>query len=210
MKVGDVVVHKGFSDDPRLHFGAWGVVTTRSSNLATVLFSRLHSPWPRVGGTEIMRTAKIMHGAERCLPIHEPRQVGEVPSDHGMAAVWEWYGDPIQQDQTDAIRGLWISALRSGEYRQTRYCLRDHKGVSAMGVACDVIGKRYGVSWRWMERGAGILGKYTTMPRAFLKILAISSEEAEFIEKLSDTGMSFRDIANLIANRHAPRMRLAA
>jgi len=33
---------------------------------------------------------------------------------------------------------LWIEALRSGEYRQTRLALRDGEGFCCLGVACEV------------------------------------------------------------------------
>lgn len=79
-----------------------------------------------------------------------------------------------------------------------------------MGIACDVIGKRYGITWRHMERVAGILGKYTTMPKAFIKLLGIDEKEAEFIEKMSDNGIGFDEIAHLIVDRHAPLLRLAS
>ena len=35
-------------------------------------------------------------------------------------------------------RNLWIQALRSGEYQQTYYALRNESGFSALGVACDI------------------------------------------------------------------------
>lgn len=35
-------------------------------------------------------------------------------------------------------RKLWVKALRSGEYEQTRSWLRDDDGFCCLGVACDV------------------------------------------------------------------------
>ena len=36
----------------------------------------------------------------------------------------------------------WITALRSGEYKQTKSRLQDHKGYCCLGVACRVINKK--------------------------------------------------------------------
>ena len=32
----------------------------------------------------------------------------------------------------------WVTALRSGKYKQTRTCLNDEKGFCCLGVACDL------------------------------------------------------------------------
>lgn len=208
MKVGDLVVNKGFLENG-LHYGAWGVVTAVENGAASVRFTRLHSPRPELVTAEIKSAARFMGGFSMQVMVNSSVKVKEIPSDDGTAGVWEWFS-PTTQMQVDTVRALWIEVLRSGGYRQTRYCLRDRRGFSAMGVACDVIGKRYGVTWRHMERVAGILGKYTTMPRAFLKLLGIDDKEAEFIEKLSDNGSSFEEIASFVIERHAPDMRLAS
>lgn len=208
MKVGDLVTNKGFIDDGP-HYGAWGVVTDIKSDVAEVRFTRLHSPRPDKAGAEIMSAARFMGGKSVQIYLEDVLKVGQVPADDGMSNVWDWYA-PITRMQTNTIRALWFEALRSGEYRQTRHCLRDRRGFSAMGVACDLIGKRYGITWRHMERVAGILGNYTTMPKAFLKLLGIDAKEAEFIEKLSDNGRSFDEIANYVTGRHASDMRLAS
>lgn len=39
---------------------------------------------------------------------------------------------------------LWVDALRSGEYRQTRGCLQDSHGYCCLGVACRVYEKHTG------------------------------------------------------------------
>ena len=210
MKVGDLVVHKGFSENKALHYGAWGIVLELKNDFATVGFTRLHSPRPDRSGAEILSAARFMCGVEMNVPVARSRDVATVPSDVGTATVWEWYGEYVSYTQIEAVRALWISALRSGEYRQTIDCLRNNKGFSAMGVACDVIGKRYGITWRRMDRVTGILGKFTTMPKAFLQLLGISADEAEFIEKMSDSGTGFREIASIISDRHDPRMKLAS
>lgn len=51
-------------------------------------------------------------------------------------------------DRTRARMEL-LEALRSGTYSQTRCRLRDEKGFSCLGVACDVAAK-HGIGW-WVE-----------------------------------------------------------
>lgn len=208
MRVGDLVVNKGFLDNG-IHFGAWGAVTDIRSDFANVRFTSLHGPRPDKAGTEILSAARFMGGTSMLIPLGVAVRTAEVPADNGTADVWEWYA-PVTKAQINTIRTLWVEALRSGNYRQTRHCLRDRRGFSAMGVACDLIGSRYGITWRHMERVCGILGNYTSMPKAFLKLLGIDVQEAEFIEKLSDNGRSFSEIANLIVDRHAPYLRLVS
>lgn len=208
MKTQDLIVNRGFCDNGP-HYGAWGVVTSRTPETAAVTFTRLHGPRPATAIAEILSAVRFMASVSVSVPVEELKKVEEIPGPSGAAAVWEWYPAVLPQ-QIDTIRMLWIDALRGGEYAQTRHCLRDRKGFSAMGVACDVIGKRHGITWRHMPRVAGILGSYTTLPKAFLKLLGIDAAEAEFIEKLSDSGSTFAEIAQLIVDRHAPGMRMAS
>lgn len=37
-----------------------------------------------------------------------------------------------------SVKEKWLSALRSGEYPQTRYTLRNENGFCCLGVLCDV------------------------------------------------------------------------
>jgi hypothetical protein len=60
-----------------------------------------------------------------------------------------------------------------------------------------------------MEQVCGILGNYTTVPKAFLILLGLSRADAEFIEKLNDSGHSFGEIAAMIESRQ-PQLKVAA
>jgi hypothetical protein len=209
VRVGDLVVNKGFLENG-VHYGAWGAVMSINGESANVRFSMLHSPRPVQANKELMNVLRFMSGKVVLVQISEVKSIDTIQADDSeTATVWEWFA-PISGCQVEMVRAIWIDVLRSGSYRQTRHCLHDRRGYSAMGVACDIIGKRYGVTWRHMERVCGILGNYTTMPKAFLKLLGIDEKEAEFIEKMSDNGIGFTEIAGLIADRHAPAMRLAS
>ena len=54
-------------------------------------------------------------------------------------------------------RELWVKALRSGQYQQTKDVLRDDSGYCCLGVACDVYHKTTGKGeWKkneWDEHG---------------------------------------------------------
>ena len=47
-------------------------------------------------------------------------------------------------------RKKWVSALRSGEYKQTRFTLKDHHGFCCLGVACDLFIKE-NPEYAWKE-----------------------------------------------------------
>lgn len=40
---------------------------------------------------------------------------------------------------TQELKDKWLTALRSGEYSQTSYSLRDENGFCCLGVLCDII-----------------------------------------------------------------------
>jgi hypothetical protein len=46
---------------------------------------------------------------------------------------------------------LWIEALRSGEYQQTRSVLHDDNGFCCLGVLCDVAMKNWDIMSEWRE-----------------------------------------------------------
>jgi len=45
------------------------------------------------------------------------------------------------------IKQKWVSALRSGEYQQTKGFLRKEDGFCCLGVLCDLYGKENNVEW---------------------------------------------------------------
>lgn len=40
------------------------------------------------------------------------------------------------------IKRLWVKALKSGKYKQTKESLRDRKGYCCLGVLCDIFKQR--------------------------------------------------------------------
>lgn len=45
------------------------------------------------------------------------------------------------------IKAKWIAALRSGEYKQTRFVLNDKTGMCCLGVLCDLHNKEEELEW---------------------------------------------------------------
>lgn len=64
----------------------------------------------------------------------------------------------------------WVTALRSGKYKQGTGYLRSHKGYCCWGVACDLIDPN---EWEGSEDGIMAFGKdgYEGMPLCLLKVI---------------------------------------
>ena len=93
----------------------------------------------------------------------------------------------------------WISALRSGKYKQGKDYLRVGDKFCCLGVACDILGidgkeKENGV-W-WYE------GHHGTAPKSVAKLMGLRdeygtpSEGALDLTQLNDRGKTFEEIAD--------------
>jgi hypothetical protein len=202
-KIGDLVVHNGFCENPRIHHGAWGVVSDSDQDRAKVIFTNVHWPRPDEGGMRMLRIAsELMYGTEAEVSFDNLFETGRVPSsEEGTSFVWEWMNRSIPAQKKHEILVIWSAALKSAQYKQIRECLRTNKGFSAMGLACDVIGKKYGIKWRWKDNFAGMMSSFTQVPTQLLDLLNMSREEADFVEKLNDNGHTFQEIASWVDTR---------
>src|SRR5262245_39316984 len=52
------------------------------------------------------------------------------------------------------VKALWLKALRSGKYQQTREKLRDENGYCCLGVLCDLYAKTHFNRWRKQQAWA--------------------------------------------------------
>lgn len=109
---------------------------------------------------------------------------------------------------------LWREALTSGEYEQTRGCLRNKHGFCCMGVICDLHAKETGAEWTPIEfenDPQRYLNKDAILPRKVMDWAGIKSTvgginiEIEGIPELfttltakNDSGATFKEIADLI------------
>jgi hypothetical protein len=201
MKIGDLVVFKGWSSNTKLRHEAWGVILALTNQQAEVSFVRLRSPCPVEAGPYLNRIAQDMAAIRVPVPLGELRSKGLVPlvSMDGMAEVFIWEGAPVTFEMVQSNRLEWVEALESGNYRQASNCLRVRtrrfQGYSAMGVACDVLAKKYGVIWAEKDDGISILGEQTIFPSQFQQLLDMSSKQCNVVERMNDSGYTFQKIA---------------
>ena len=120
--------------------------------------------------------------------------------------------DAIRDDSCaqDRVRD-WISALRSGEYRQSERALRTGDGYCCLGVACDLFDTN---GWRSTDGGnwcyeAASERSVVNLPPRVRDAYALASMEGKYQERrslmhLNDTGHPFGEIADFIeANLNA-------
>jgi hypothetical protein len=103
----------------------------------------------------------------------------------------------------DALRKQWIKALRSGEYTQTKNCLKNDRGFCALGVLCDIVSKRDNVSWKEVSSGTGSYyefeGEDLILPRKLMKEVGLRLTEDDAVSELNDAeGKTFSEIADII------------
>jgi hypothetical protein len=103
---------------------------------------------------------------------------------------------------------LWIEALRSGAYRQTRLALRDNEGFCCLGVACEVAIEAGLPLKRAGDDGYSSLDgqiiQRAFLPRAVMEWLGLSTGDgrvsaAQSLSQLNDRERrDFNYIANFI------------
>lgn len=114
------------------------------------------------------------------------------------------------------IQNLWVNALRSGEYKQTRERLKDHNGgFCCLGVLCDLYLKENNEDWSLDDDGLPCIEingfiRYNETEHPPTKVCnwadinsdspSVKNEygEPEVLVNLNDNGASFEEIANLI------------
>jgi hypothetical protein len=112
------------------------------------------------------------------------------------------------------IADLWIAALRSGKYQQTKDVLNDGIGMCCLGVLCDLHAQAHPDSPGW-DNG-NYLDEEENLPQAvaewagmalgddpgtlFLPVMH-KGEPYTHLAKLNDNGMTFPEIAAVIEER---------
>ena len=120
------------------------------------------------------------------------------------------------------VKAKWLEALRSREYRQSRYRLRSlDNGFCCLGVLCDIYTKEVGGSWKHnkaefsdaydMVSDSGHESVTSELP-SFVRNWAylewfnpqvhVAKGECDFVPatlaELNDEGRSFKEIADII------------
>ena len=102
------------------------------------------------------------------------------------------------------IKQKWVSALRSGEYQQTKGFLRKEDGFCCLGVLCDLYGKENNVKWE-IEDNIYKYEKYVTnLPPSVVEWSGIADSNPYVnggigtLSGLNDRGSTFEQIAYVI------------
>ncbi len=102
------------------------------------------------------------------------------------------------------IRSDWCSALRSGEYSQSRYQLRDDRGFCCLGVLCELAVKAEVIppanSRGFYENECSFLPEKVSTWAGLETTVAVVDQCGWLVllSSLNDGGMTFGEIADLI------------
>lgn len=106
------------------------------------------------------------------------------------------------------IKAKWVTALRSGEYIQTKGALHDYAGFCCLGVLCDLYRKENGGEWAPSNIISGesmFLNSETLLPQTVQLWAGLEADDPyvggtikEGLSSLNDTGVGFLEIASLI------------
>jgi len=106
----------------------------------------------------------------------------------------------------EKIKKLWLEALRSGEYKQSKDELKNDNGYCCLGVLCDLhrkITKKKNNKW---DKGK-YLNADVDLPKEVMKwakldeinpTILINKKDRRSLAELNDNGKSFKQIANFI------------
>lgn len=105
------------------------------------------------------------------------------------------------------VKAKWVAALRGGNYKQTRQCLRKNENsFCCLGVLCDILHPE-----GWSSREVDDEDIYTftyktdfrlgSLPIDLLKEVNLDEFEEQHLIELNDDGTSFSDIASYIEEK---------
>ena len=98
------------------------------------------------------------------------------------------------------LKKIWVKALRSGEYKQTKKRLCDRNGYCCLGVAYDVLcdgdwlqpeGLK---AWGIRKARVGAV-EYSMIPQSILDEWGLRRDDACWLAELNDIGVSLDVIA---------------
>lgn len=118
------------------------------------------------------------------------------------------------------IKEKWITALRSGEYRQTDGSLCNNGGYCCLGVLCDLYAKEKGIVWTDktdnipVRQEKKLLGHSALLPAEVVEWAGFTKDEigrrgmihgtnvktktGDFLSTLNDNRTLFTEIAEII------------
>ena len=105
------------------------------------------------------------------------------------------------------IKQKWVSALRSGDYKQTQNRLHNEYGFCCLGVLCDLYGKENNVEWEpstHYKNAYAFQNMATILPRSVMEWVGVEEVNPYVnggpftLGELNDKGFTFNEIADLI------------
>jgi hypothetical protein len=118
------------------------------------------------------------------------------------------------------VMNKWVTALRSGEYKQTKDCLHDSRGMCCLGVLCDLYSKEHPVLGEWNVLADDthcrfeMLDNYEVLPEDVQEWANMKSFDGSYtaggydgtpytesLAALNDKGYTFNDLANIIEEK---------
>lgn len=102
------------------------------------------------------------------------------------------------------VKEKWLSALRSGDYKQTQLHLRTDDGFCCLGVLCDLYGKEHNVEWKLMNNDHFYVFQdgAAALPLSVIEWAGVEDDNPEIcktpLSRLNDNGSTFNEIADLI------------
>lgn len=110
----------------------------------------------------------------------------------------------------EEVMELWIEALRSGEYKQTKEKLKSKSGgFCCLGVLCDLAAKDGGPQWEKDRYGVWkYKGEYIGDPPDYITdyIGITYNERSRLILMNDDENKSFKKIADYIERELLPKV----
>ena len=126
------------------------------------------------------------------------------------------------------VKEKWLTALRSGKYKQTRKILRGNEGFCCLGVLCDIYSKETDNPWEtrvWTDCNYGyeyvnvdeseaskcdflyFYGEEEYLPQTVVEWAELKNNNPDVVDsddttisisRLNDNGVSFQEIADII------------
>jgi hypothetical protein len=107
------------------------------------------------------------------------------------------------------IAKKWIDALRSGQYRKSKHCLKNKRGYCCLGVLTDLYRKEHKKEWDYNSnhKQYSFMFAYNFLPKEVIEWAGMRNEFGEFyvnkekritLYEENDKGKSFSEIADII------------
>lgn len=96
---------------------------------------------------------------------------------------------------------MFLNALRSGEYKQTKYCLKDDEGFCGLGVLTDLYIKQNDLTWDLEpinQKKFSFQGMSHIAHKDVNEACEIDNTILGMIPYMNDSGKSFEEIADYL------------